>query len=268
MKLAGYVRVSTLKQKDGFGPDEQRAAINAWARTNGHVVVMWAEDAISGSDPIEARSGWATVESALADQTAEAVVVARVDRLARDLMVQETILHRVSQLKARVYSTREGENENLVDDPRDPTRKLIRQFLGSVAEYDRKMILLRLNSARAAKATQGKYAHGAPPYGWTGKNGYLHPIPEEQAALALIASMHKAKATTRAIAEALSEAGHPTKRGGKWTSPVVSRIIARTEHRPLDVRKTIDPKKSTAATRANRAARLASEDEGISVLDE
>lgn len=237
MRLCAYLRVSTAKQRDGLGPDEQRAAIAAWAKTNKHTITEYIQDAISGADEIANRTGWAEVEDALRSKTAEAVVVSRLDRLARDLVVQETLIQRVGKLGSRVFSTREGENDNLVDDPEDPTRKLIRSFLGALAAYDREMTVLRLRNARKAKAKRGGYAHGAPPYGWTGTGGKLQKVPKEQAALGRILTLHEQGQSTRAIAATLTAEGHPTKRKGTWTSPVVSRIIARAQHRPVSSRK-------------------------------
>jgi len=233
MRVVAYLRISTQKQADGLGPAEQRAAIDEWARSNGHTITRYVQDAISGASEIANRTGWAEVEDDLRDKTADAVVVSRLDRLARDLVVQETLIQRVGKLNCRVYSTREGENDNLVDDPDDPTRKLMRSFLGALAAYDREITVLRLRNARKAKAQRGGYAHGAPPYGWTGSGGKLHKVPAEQAVLARILALRAAGGSTRAIAATLNIEGHPTKRSGTWNSSSVSHIIARNEHRPV-----------------------------------
>ena len=60
--------------------------------------------------------------------------VYRLDRLARDLIVQETVLAEVKRLGGEVFSTSAAEAGYLSDDPDDPSRKLIRQVLGAVAE--------------------------------------------------------------------------------------------------------------------------------------
>jgi DNA invertase Pin-like site-specific DNA recombinase len=109
----------------------------------------------------------------------------------------------------------------------------MRSFLGAIAAYDREITTLRLRNARTAKAKRGGYAHGAPPYGWTGSGGKLHKVPAEQATLARLLALRAAGGSTRTIAATLNAEGHTTKRSGTWTSPVVSRILARTEHRPV-----------------------------------
>jgi len=130
MKLVAYLRVSAASQREGMGLDVQRSAITAWARAKGHRVVAWHEDAISGTTDGVSRVGWAQVELALRTKTAQGVVVARVDRLSRDLIAQERMIEAVHARRAGIFSTRDSETENLVHDPNDPTRKLIRQVMG------------------------------------------------------------------------------------------------------------------------------------------
>jgi hypothetical protein len=51
------------------------------------------------------------------------------------------------------FSTSPSESAFLRDDPTDPSRALIRQVLGAVSEYERKMITVRLRAGRARKAS-------------------------------------------------------------------------------------------------------------------
>lgn len=75
---------------------------------------------------------------------------------------------------------------------------------------------------------------GAPPYGWRcekrhpgNPDGKLVPDSGEQAALARMRELHGLGLSTRAIAAALTDEGYPTKRGGRWASATVTRILAR-----------------------------------------
>jgi hypothetical protein len=58
-------------------------------------------------------------------------------------------------------------------------------------------------------------------------DGALVKDTAEQTALRLMRSMRKDGCSTRDIATVLAAEGYPTKRGGRWTSPVVARILAR-----------------------------------------
>jgi DNA invertase Pin-like site-specific DNA recombinase len=160
VKVAGYVRVSTREQAEhGYGLDVQESAVRMWCKAHGHrLVAMHRDEGISGSNGLESRLGLADALAAVHARKAEGVVVPRLDRLARDLVLQETLLGEARRLGGQVFSCSDAEAEFLVDDPADPSRRLIRQILGAVAEYERSMIALRLRAGRRRKAEQGGYA--------------------------------------------------------------------------------------------------------------
>ncbi len=103
------------------------------------------------------------------------MVVHRLDRLARDLVLQEQLLAECWKMDATVSSTAAGEDAYLRDDPSDPSRRLIRQVLGAVSDYERAMVRLRLATGRRHKADAGGYAYGAPPFGYRSDGGHLVP---------------------------------------------------------------------------------------------
>jgi DNA invertase Pin-like site-specific DNA recombinase len=137
MKVVAYLRVSTDKQADeGLGLDVQRAAVWKWARAEGHRIVgEFVDQSVSGSNGIENREALPDALGALRDGRAHAIVVYRLDRLARDLVLQEQLLAEVRRLGVDVFSTSGGESAYLVDDPDDPSCRLIRQILGAVNDY-------------------------------------------------------------------------------------------------------------------------------------
>jgi DNA invertase Pin-like site-specific DNA recombinase len=165
VKVVVYVRVSTGKQvEEGLGLADQEHACRAWARQHSHqVVAVFRDEGISGTKELEHRLGLAEALAAVKDGRAGAIVVYRLDRLARDLVLQEQLLAEVWR-SGELFSTAGGE-ANLHDDPEDPSRRLIRQVLGAVSEYERAMIALRLRRGRAAKAARGGFAYGSPAFG-------------------------------------------------------------------------------------------------------
>ncbi|MHC3004160.1 recombinase family protein [Gordonia sp. GN26] len=225
MRLVAYLRCSTARQQEAFGPEVQREVIRKWAKANGHRIVAWCEDTISGTSELKDRAGWMQAETLVKTGTAQGIVVPRLDRLARDVMIQELLLRKSPGV---VLSARESEHELLTGTTSDPSRKLIRTILGAIAEYDREMIADRLEAARKAKAASGGYAHGGLPYGYESKDGALVPVPAEQHALARMRELAAQRIGTREIARVLTAEGHPTKRGGKWCSATVGRILNRT----------------------------------------
>lgn len=229
--LIAYVRVSTERQAERYGPAAQRAAIRAWAKATGHRIARFVEDAVSGA--LSEREGLGEVLAEIRAGRVAGVVVARLDRFSRDMLVQEHLMSDVWTSGGEVYSTATDEN-NLRDDPDDPSRKLIRRMLGAVVEYDREMTLLRLRNGRKAKARSGGYAYGSPPFGWVAVNGMLRRSKSEQDTLARMLAMAADGTPTRAIADTLNAAGLPTKRGGEWSSATIARALRTNTPAPSD----------------------------------
>ena len=211
----------------------QSQAIHEWAKSSGHrILATFSDEGVSGSNGIDQRRALGDALEQIRDRKASGLVVYRLDRLARDLIIQETLLAEVRRLGGEVYSSSVAEAGYLNDDPDDPSRKLIRQVLGAVSEYERSMINLRLRAGRRRKAEQGRYAFGSPPLGYRAEGKELTPHDEEQVVLKRIVDLHGQGASVRAIAAALTDAGYRTKRGTTtWHPTTVARIIARERRR-------------------------------------
>jgi DNA invertase Pin-like site-specific DNA recombinase len=224
--VVAYLRVSTDRQADeGYGLAVQEAAIRDWAKTNKRRIVAWYRDeGISGT--LLARDGWMDVEDAISSKRAAGVVLYKLDRLARDTMVQETLMQSVWKLGGEVYSTSISE-ANLRDDPEDPSRKLIRTIMGAVNAYERDMITLRMRRGRRMKATKGGFAYGSPAFGQRSVNKQLTKDPTEQATLRRLVELRGQDLSTRQIAAQLNAEGRGTKRGKQWTSAGVSDVLRR-----------------------------------------
>ena len=229
MKLVAYLRVSTDRQaEEGLGLEVQQAAVRAYARSGGHRIVETLKDeGISGAKELDHRPALAEALAMVKEGAADGIVVYRLDRLARDLVLQEQLLSEVRRLGGTMHTTAGGEAHFLNDDPDDPSRKLIRQVLGAVNEYERSMISLRLRSGRLRKAENGGYAFGAPAFGQRSEDRALVTDPAEQATIDRIKVLRAEGASLREIASSLTDEGHATKRGGQWHPVTISRILGR-----------------------------------------
>ncbi len=229
MRVVAYLRVSTNRQAErGLGLDVQERAIRAWAKAGGHSLVAVCRDAgVSGSNGLASRVGLADALDMLRADKADALAVYRLDRLARDLIVQEQVLAEVRRLGGLVESTSAAEAGYLRDDPEDPSRKFIRQVLGGVSEYERSMVSLRLRAGRDRKGERGGYAFGSPPLGARAEGGELVVDEREAATVERIRELHAAGASLRQIAAVLTEEGHQTKRGGRWHPETLRKVVAR-----------------------------------------
>ncbi len=224
MRLAAYVRISTESQAEGYGLDIQRAEVTRWADAENHRIVCWCSDeGVSGTIDALDREGLSCAVAAIESGEADGVVVARLDRIARALHVQEAALAHVWRLGGVAFSTDGGEVQR--DDPDDPMRKGMRLMMGVFAEIERDMIAMRLRKGRQAKALVGGYAYGAPAFGRRAEGGELLVDQGEEAVLARMQAMRVEGHSLRSIAATLDEEGIPTKRGGRWSPSTVSRIL-------------------------------------------
>jgi DNA invertase Pin-like site-specific DNA recombinase len=227
VKLAAYIRVSTDSQVDGLGPEVQERAISTWAKSHRHkIVTVLRDNGISGAKELADRPGLAEALALIRDGVISGVVVYRLDRLARDLVLQEQLLAEIRRMGGELFTTSVAEAGYLADDPNDPSRKLIRQVLGAVNEYERSMIALRLRSGRRRKAEKGGFAYGSPRFGYRAERGELVEDDGEQATVARVAELRSEGKSLRDIGTALTAEGHKPKRGNKWHPQTVTNIVA------------------------------------------
>ncbi|WP_445184574.1 recombinase family protein [Pseudonocardia sp. Cha107L01] len=232
MHLVAYLRVSSNGQLDGYGFDVQRADIRRWAKANGHKIVAEYTDAVTGKADTADRPGLLeALQMIRRPPDAEGVIVGKLDRLARQLTVQEAILSLVWREGGRVFTAEDG--EVLQDDPDDPMRTAIRQVQGVFAELDRKTVVKRLRDGRRAKADAGRHAVGAYPYGThgvgKGRERDAGPREDEQAAVRRIAELRAAGESYRTIATTLDAQGLKPRRAASWSAMSVRNVAVRAE---------------------------------------
>jgi len=222
-KVIGYTRVSTAEQVDGFGLDVQEAAIRAYCKAeNLRLVAMVSDEGQSGSNGLDDRLGLAEGLARIERGEAAALVVFRLDRLARDLLLQETVHARLEAGGAAVLSV----SEPSVDGD-DATRILVRQLLGGIAQYERAVIRGRMMAGKAAKVAKGGYGGGRPAYGLRAAGGALVANEAEVVVVETVTRMRRSGESYRAIALALSDSGISTRSGGPWNPNQVRRIAQR-----------------------------------------
>jgi DNA invertase Pin-like site-specific DNA recombinase len=209
MNVVAYLRVSTDGQVDGWGLPVQRDAINEWAARAGHRVIgEYRDEGVSGTTDAVDRDG---LSAALHDERAEGLVIARLDRLARALTVQEAILATAWRGGLTVFTADLDEIHR--DDPDDPMRTAFRQVLGVFAELDRANTVKRLRDGRRVKAAAGGKGVGTYGYGQS-KQG---PVPDEQHVIAHVRRLRAEDMTWAQIADDLND------RGPRWAPRNVPR---------------------------------------------
>jgi len=214
MKAYGYCRCSGIGQMDGDGPTRQRDAIQKFATTRGLEIVAWFMESHTGTD-LEGRPEFQKMRQELVSDGVRTVIVERIDRLARDIMIQETILADFRKNGIELKSATPGE-EDLCGN--DPTRTLIRQILGCFAQYERTMIISKLNAGRARKRAKGEHAEGVYPFG---------SKPGESTILDHILDCSRDGFQPSQTARLLNDLGYKTRYGKRWHSGTISKILRR-----------------------------------------
>lgn len=227
-RVVAYLRVSTDRQADeGFGLDVQEAAIREWARRNkARIAFVVRDEGKSGAADVIDRPGLAEALGHVQAKRADAILVARVDRLARDLVLQEWLRAEVLRAGADVRSASPVEDVYLRDDPTDPTGTLVRQILGAVAQYERAMIRLRMEAGKARKRKAGGYTGGQPKFGQRAVDRELVADLAEQKTVQQMKRWRREGKSLREIADRLNTDGVPARRG-RWHPQTVARVVDR-----------------------------------------
>jgi DNA invertase Pin-like site-specific DNA recombinase len=221
-RAIAYLRVSTVEQKGGFGLDVQVAAIRSYAKAKGiRLVDVVRDEAVSGNKGEDLRPGLAQALMRIKRDEADLLLVPRIDRLARDLVLQETVIRELRKAGKDVLSVAEPDITE-----EDGQRTLIRQILGAIAEYEGWLIRARLRAGREMKKAQGGYASGRPPFGYRASRGTLVKVPEEQTIIKKAKTLRKAGLSYRGIATRLDAEGHRPRSGRGWHPTMVARVVA------------------------------------------
>lgn len=214
MNAFAYLRVSGMGQVDGDGFARQSDAIARYAHTAGlSIVQTFREEGVSGAKDLEHRPALQELLLAIEAGDVRVVLIERLDRLARDLMVQETILGDLRKRGINVVSVTEPD---LCSD--DPSRKLMRQIFGAIAEYDKAMIVLKLRGARQRMKAKTGRCEGSKPFG---------SAEGHQPTIERILNLRSAGMAVDTIADVLNVEGLKSKTGGKWYGSSVRNVLLR-----------------------------------------
>jgi DNA invertase Pin-like site-specific DNA recombinase len=225
-KAAGYVRVSSRQQLDGYGLDVQEQALGKYAEDHRlRLVEVFREEGVSGTLPVTERPALMGALELMTACKADVLLVPNLDRLARELHVQEAALGLLWDAGKSVHTVEDGEVRQ--DDPDDPMRKAMRKMRGVLAELDKDTVVMRLRKGKHAKRVEGGFIGGQVPFGCRAEGGRLVADANEQGVIATIREMHRNGESLRGIAARLHAEGVTTRSGGEWHPTQVARILER-----------------------------------------
>lgn len=215
-----YVRVSTNDQvESGAGINAQLYSCRGWAARLGVPVASeHTEGGVSGAAALEKRPVLMEVIHALS--RGDVLLVAKRDRLGRDVILLATIERLVERKGARVVSVA-GEGS----DDQGPTGELMRRIVDAFSAYERALIGMRTKAALQAKKVRGERIGGLPFGFQVAESGKLVPLSTETGTLSVIQDLRASGASLAKIAEALEQQGLRPKRGAKWHASSVRSIL-------------------------------------------
>jgi site-specific DNA recombinase len=217
MKAIAYLRVSGRKQIGGSGFDRQLERIKKYCAAEKWDIERVYKEQVTGTADETKRPVFMEMVADMTSNGVKTVIVESLDRLARELRIQEQLLIYLSAKGIDLVSANTGENVTQAI-KEDPIRKLLVQMQGAFAEFEKNQILLRLRKGREKKRKETGKCGGPVRYGET---------PEEKEVLKTIAYLRRLgrgqtkRRSYRAIAQELNARNIPTKSGKKWTSGTV-----------------------------------------------
>jgi site-specific DNA recombinase len=234
MKIAAiYARVSSDHQREDNTIASQTAALIEFAQSHGYSVLenlIFEDDGYSGASLV--RPGLERVRDLAAEGQLHAVLVYAPDRLSRKyayqvLLVEELARHGVECVfvKAPPMAT--------------PEDRLLLQFQGMIAEYERAQILERSRRGKRHRARQGQVSvlSGAPyGYRYVRKSeqaaAYYELIEAEAAVVRMVYERYTVQGMSiGAITRLLNERGVPTrKQGSRWERSTVWATLRNPAH--------------------------------------
>ncbi|HUQ94755.1 MAG TPA: recombinase family protein [Bryobacteraceae bacterium] len=213
-KAHAYVRVSGKGQVEGDGFPRQEKAIREYAASNDMKLVrVFREKGVSGTIDSMDRPAWRELMTLLHANGVRTIVIERLDRLARDLMIQEAC---IADLRRHGFDLVSVQEPDLLSS--DPTRVLMRQLMGAVSQYDKSTIVAKLVGARQRKRAKEGRCEGRKPFGhYTG----------EKLVLDRMKALRAEGLGFDRIAARLNEEGLPTRTGKPWHGVVINRILGK-----------------------------------------
>jgi DNA invertase Pin-like site-specific DNA recombinase len=222
-KVFAYLRVSSPAQakddKDGF--PRQEKAVKDYAGSHNMTVIQIYREAISGTKDTEYRPVLAELIVSLEQNHhgVKTVLIERLDRLARDYFIQEAIIRDFQSKGFTLISANENEPDLCSN---DPTRILLRTFLGGIAEYEKSMLVAKLWAAKErVRVKTGKYCGGRKGYDATEEGQkivqYIKTLHRKQ--------RHYKRMTLQEIADRLNTEGVTTLDGKKWSLYRVQAVL-------------------------------------------
>ena len=221
MNVIGYIRVSTEGQcgDDKFGLEVQEQQIKEYAEKNDMTIVKWFRD--EGESGAKERPGFdEIIYGDIGNPPYEAVIVAKSDRVARDINVYYYYKMMLMKKDIKLISIAEDFAAFGVFAP------MLEAFTLCVANMERDNINKRTSAGRKVKAEKGGYSGGRAPMGYKVQDGNLVIVPEEAEVVKKIFEWRDEGIVLLEIVDRLNKNGYQTRNGKPFVISTVQSILA------------------------------------------
>lgn len=217
--VVAYTRVSTDGQvgEDKFGLDAQREQIIEYCAQNDMNILKWYTD--EGESGAKYRPGFdEIVFGEVTNPPYEAVVVAKSDRVARDINIYFAYQGLLLRKNVELISISEDFGQFGV------FANLLKAFTLTMAEVERENIRKRTMGGLRVKSARGGYSGGHTPYGYRAERGQMVIVPEQAKVVRKIFEMKDGGATYAQVRDYLNSQGYKNKSGTAFSISTVQAI--------------------------------------------
>lgn len=228
MRAVGYIRVSTQEQaREGISLEMQAHKITQYARLHEMQLIDIVRDEGISAKSIEARPGVLRVLDMVSSRQVEAVIVFKLDRLARNTRQALEMADLMRKKGVALHSI----TEKLDTD--SAIGEFFFTLMASLAQMERKLTGERIKATMDRKRQRGEKTGGEVPYGYRAVASIdgdrtvrrLMPVAHEQRMVRRVKQLRRGDHTLRSIIEILNVEGFHPRKGRRFSTAVIGRIL-------------------------------------------
>lgn len=210
MKVIGYVRVSSVVQRDkGNSIKMQYGKIRDYCKLNDYdLIEVYEDNGVSGMG-IDKRDGYKEMLNYILMNKIDGIIVYSLSRLGRKLKDVIGFMEVLKENGIKFFSIKEGLNNN------DNVGELIMNILGSINEFEVNVIRERIKDVKRSKKEKGE-VYGRLMYGFDNVDGKLIENKFERNVVKRIKNLRSRGWSWRRICIKLNDDGISSKEGNIW----------------------------------------------------
>lgn len=254
MRVGIYIRVSTEEQaKEGYSIGAQQKLLNAWATVKGADSVTEYIDEGKSAKNLRRPAIQRMIQDCK-DRKLDAVIVWKLDRLARNLRDQITLVEDVFRANGIDFVS-----ATEAFDTSTSSGRLVMNMLGAVAQNERENTSDRVRMVMTEMSRTGRHMAGVPLYGFDVDANHNYIINAREAeAVRMIFRMKAEGEGYGAIISALTASGFTTRKGEPFKKNTIYDMLRNPRYRGVCIYNRAEVRRSDGS-RNNHASRPSKE---------